>query len=369
MPQRYDVGRLDKPQKTPQGGLRAQGFLTRTGVFIYDGPNGPVKEYRPPEEVFHADSLATLPGAPLTAGHPRGFVSPDNFSDHAVGHVGDEVKQDGGYVAAFVTVQDRRAIKAIESGQRELSCGYACRIDDAPGTTPTGEAYDRVQRDIRYNHVALVAKGRAGADVRLRLDASGDQTFPHEVRMDTKEQTKVERIDGVDYELGTPPHADAVKRRDAADKKRAADFDVLKARCDAAESKLADAEKKLAEATDVKRIDGMVAVRAALFERARAVLGAEAKLDGLTERQIQEQVVAKLAPKIKCEGRSDEAVATLFEAFATTERADAAATAQVRVDAHRAQTAGQVDVMADARKQMLIRQENAWRTSTPSKES
>src|SRR5204863_2060742 len=87
VPQRFDVGRLENVKKTPQGGLRSQAFVSKTGVFVYDGAKGvPIREYRPPEEVFHADSLATLPDAPITAGHP-GLVSPDNFQDHAVGHV------------------------------------------------------------------------------------------------------------------------------------------------------------------------------------------------------------------------------------------------------------------------------------------
>lgn len=34
-----------------------------------------------------------------------------------------------------------------------------------PGTTPTGEVYDGIMRDIIGNHVALVETGRAGSDV------------------------------------------------------------------------------------------------------------------------------------------------------------------------------------------------------------
>src|SRR5436190_12609480 len=211
VPYRFDVGKLENVQKTPQGGLRSQAFITKTGVFVYDGANGnPIREYRPPEEVFHADSLATLPDAPLTVGHP-GLVSPDNYQVHAVGHV-REVKQDGERIAANVVIQGRRAIKAIEGGMREVSCGYSCRLDETPGLTSDGQAYDRVQREIRYNHVALVAAGRAGSDIRLRLDGAGEQILEERTTM------KTERIDDVDYEVGSDFHKAALRHRADAEK-------------------------------------------------------------------------------------------------------------------------------------------------------
>ena len=41
---------------------------------------------------------------------------------------------------------------------------------DRKGKTPAGEDYDGVQLVIRYNHVALVPKGRAGENVKLLVD-------------------------------------------------------------------------------------------------------------------------------------------------------------------------------------------------------
>jgi hypothetical protein len=61
---------------------------------------------------------------------------------------------------ATITVWDRRAIDAIESGdQRELSCGYSYRPIMRPGIF-AGKRYDGVMRDIVGNHVALVESGR-----------------------------------------------------------------------------------------------------------------------------------------------------------------------------------------------------------------
>ena len=47
--------------RLPSGGLRLSGELTKSGVFEYTDANGQVvREYRPPEEVSKADSLASI---------------------------------------------------------------------------------------------------------------------------------------------------------------------------------------------------------------------------------------------------------------------------------------------------------------------
>ena len=175
---RYDVLRLDGScaERTPQGGLRVPAFLTRAGVFEYRNANGSVRrEYRPPTEVFDAQSLCSLEDAPVTDGH-QGAVRPDSFQSLAKGHV-RSIKQDGQFVAGVVLVQDAALVAAVERGERrEVSCGYECRLDMTPGTTPDGEAFDAIQRNIKYNHCAMlpVGAGRAGREVALRLDSAGD---------------------------------------------------------------------------------------------------------------------------------------------------------------------------------------------------
>jgi hypothetical protein len=361
---RFDVGTLSNVEKTPQGGLRIAAHLTRSGVFHYDdGKGGTIAEYRPLDEVSHADSIATLSDAPVTVGHP-GMVTPDNHAKNAAGHVRD-VKMDGERVGATVVIQGRKAIRAVEKGVRQVSCGYTCRVDEEPGITPDGTRYDRVQRGIRYNHVALVEKGRAGDDIRLRLDAAGNQQPTREDNME------FERIDGVKYEVGTEAHAAALKSHDSKQKEAQKKYDdalaataVVQAKFDAAEAKRADAEKKLAEATDVKRLDEAVAARSSLLDRARLVLGSDAKLDGMTERQIHERVVAKASPAIKLEGRSDDAMSALFEAFTgegAKERADAAAVGATRAAIISVSREDERPNPDKAREEMIKRNNTAWK--------
>jgi hypothetical protein len=76
---------------------------------------------------------------------------------------------DAEFVAPFLrnslVVWVAESIKGIQSEERrEISCAYYYRADMTPGTYQ-GTAYDGVMRDIRGNHVALVAAGRAGSDV------------------------------------------------------------------------------------------------------------------------------------------------------------------------------------------------------------
>src|SRR5262249_25658712 len=172
---RIDYGSMGGVEATPQGGLRIPAFLTRVGVFEYTGVDGhPIREYRPPEEVFNSDSMSMLKGAPITLDHPPEPIKPENFRTYNVGHVADDVRRQGDKVAATLYLQDQAACKAIEAGRRELSCGYHTDVDETPGVAPDGQPYDRIQRNISYNHLALVDSGRAGHDIRLRLDAAGN---------------------------------------------------------------------------------------------------------------------------------------------------------------------------------------------------
>lgn len=307
MAYRLDVGSA-RVEQTPTGGLRVHAHVTRTGVLEYRLPDGSIRrEYRPADEVFKADSLASLEDAPFTVEHPRGLLTAQSVADHSVGHVRD-AKQDGAAVAATVVIQATRGLAAVRSGLREVSCGYACRTDETPGVTPDGEHYDAIQRDIVYNHVSLVPRGRAGASVRLRLDSNNDTSF------DTGDF--MIRIDGVDY----PLDSDADRKAAAAAQSRyAAKMDAAvaseKARADEASKRVGALE--LAEKT---RADAEIAATCT------RILG----LPGLGPKDV----IAKVLPSVKLDGRDEASTKVLFEAavahFDATKPADADGLASVR---------------------------------------
>jgi uncharacterized protein len=126
----------------------------------------PRREYRllrDPAELRRAAS--TFNGIPLLATH-RPLQANDHARGLTVGTIGD-VRWEGPYLTARVTVWDQSAIDAIESGdKRELSCGYHYRPIMRPGIFQ-GQRYDGKMVEIKGNHVALVDVGRAGRDCAL----------------------------------------------------------------------------------------------------------------------------------------------------------------------------------------------------------
>lgn len=311
---RVDHGNLGRVERTPQGGIRAPAFLTRTGIFDYRLPNGTTRrEYRPAEEVFKADSLATLEDAPVTDFHPGGMVNGTSFKSVNVGHVKGTPKQDGDKVAATIVVQDAETVKAIENRERtQLSCGYRCDLEFTSGEFEN-QRYDAIQRNVVYNHVAIVPKGRAGAEVALRLDAEDNVVEYEDTAM-----TKIIHIDGKDYEYGTAAHLDKIQT-DANAKTAAvqtkldaaiAETAKEKARADKAEGER-DALKKEA---DPKRMDEKVAARSKLLAVASKVIGSEYKSDGVSDRDVKIAVLTHLDADAKFDGKSDDYIQGQFEA-------------------------------------------------------
>lgn len=168
-------------RRTGDGYLVAQAHIAKVGVQTYLGNEvgrpgaGIVRVYRPAAEVFDRASLTSFAHKPITVGHPPEGVTADNWKRRAVGYVGGEVLRDGDRIAVPLLFTDSAAIRQLESGVQELSGGYGCDLDWTPGVTADGEAYDAVQRQIRINHVALVAQGRAGSTIRVGDAAYGGQ--------------------------------------------------------------------------------------------------------------------------------------------------------------------------------------------------
>jgi HK97 family phage prohead protease len=275
--ERFDyLGSVGKFERTHVGGIRVPARLTRVGVLEYKRPDGTVRrELRLPEEVFNSDSLATLNGAPVTdLAHHRGLLDVANWREATLG-TAIEIRKDGNFVAADLLINDPGAIAEVENGRlRDISCGYRCRLEQAPGVW-NGERYDAIQRDIRYNHVAVLprGRGRAGADVSLRLDSKAAECVESDAT--TEEKTmKVIRIDGKDIEYGSETHIkhledSHLKDLQAAETaKRAweAERTELTTRCDKAEGKARAFEKK--EEEDKKTSEE--AKRAADLANARA---------------------------------------------------------------------------------------------------
>ncbi|BBE09602.1 Uncharacterized protein MCB1EB_1441 [Mycoavidus cysteinexigens] len=185
---------------TPEGFLIAPAKLARSGIQSYravefsDGSGDPMRIlniYRPPEEVFAPESLASYEGAPLTNDHPPSFfVTADNWRHLALGFVRN-IRQQEGYVVGDLIVQDKSAIALIESGKVGLSAGYQSQKDMTPGITPDGQPYDGIQRNIRVNHIALTRTPRCGPTCRIEDSNSHGEPL----MSDTPDQTTTQSTD------------------------------------------------------------------------------------------------------------------------------------------------------------------------------
>jgi hypothetical protein len=163
---------------TDEGYLVVPGRIARTGIQNYYAtelgfdaaygldPMKIIRLYRPEEEVFDAQSLASFENKPITINHPTDNVTAKNWSTLAKGEV-KNVRQDGKYVLADLYIKSKDAIEAVMTGKAELSNGYMHNLDMTAGTTAEGQEYDGVMRNIRGNHVALVDSARCGSACRI----------------------------------------------------------------------------------------------------------------------------------------------------------------------------------------------------------
>jgi hypothetical protein len=284
-----------------------------------------VREFRPPEEVFNPESLASLAGAPLTIGHPRGgVVTASNWSALTKGHVGDSITPDGNFVSAPVRVQDAETCNRVDAGDYpEMSCGYTADMDDTPGEWE-GQKYDCIQRNIRYNHLALLPRNtsRAGPEVGIRLDSmdelvavSGDESIHYYVNDNSLPKP------------GTP-----VNVLDAKDFVSRAEFDALRGENESLKAQLETERKLKTDALDAAspaNLDKHVAARTALVEAARH-LHPEIKTDGLTAHEIRVAALKHGAPAIKVDGESEAYVQGVFAAQSVMAKAAGEAHKQVQ---------------------------------------
>lgn len=257
--------------------MRCDAWVARAGVQVYVNPDGSTRrEYRPPKEVFAAESLASLRGAPVTNEHPPTMVTGDNVRRYQVGTALTDGRQDGEHVAAELVVQDAATLRDVQSGKAELSCGYKLDIVKTAGVTPDGEAYDAIQTNIRINHVAIVQRGRAGS-ARLRLDGLTDEDIAYamdaaDAAQESNMNEELERLKAAVAALTT--------RAEKAEQALVAQT----ARADAAE---AEVRTRTDAAT---QIPALVAARVKL-EREAGKLLPEFRCDGASDADIQRAVI------------------------------------------------------------------------------
>lgn len=280
----------------------------------YDHDGTKRVEYRPPEEAFNAESLASLLGKPITVGH-KAMVNAGNAAQvQPIGTVLTGGRQDGNDIVADVVIYD------LPTSARELSCGYQLDLDETPGTTPDGKHYDAIQRNIRYNHVAVVPRGRAGV---ARLNMDGDQIDDDQIdddQIDDDEggtqnmsMTKVRTDSGIEYDAAPEVKVYVEKLlQERKDEKAAAD--KLQAKYDAV---LSDLEKeKKAHKNDIDKKDAELAdaVKARVDMLQVAQKHGIERADSLSDKEIKIAIIHSVrGDSFSLDGKSDEYINAAFD--------------------------------------------------------
>lgn len=218
---------------------------------------------RDPEEL--KKSLSTWAGLPLQMEHHAEGADEPDAKETRVGTVGTKIAWNAPYIDAPLTVWDKAAIEAIESGKcREISCAYWYDPDFTSGTFE-GQPYDFVMRNIRGNHVALVPEGRAGHDVLVadRKPAQVSNLTQEDLKMSKTRMARDadEGIEAKEVQIGetikaagealmdlhtTDPAGNVVDKPDAADD----DLEALKAKYNLTDEALADIKAALMATDD-----------------------------------------------------------------------------------------------------------------------
>ncbi len=211
---RIDSGRIDSYQyDEDEDTLTADVELTRSQVLPYRDDDGEiVRELLPPDELSEDSWLNSTKGKPVTEDHPSDPLNIDSISEHSKGTLHDkpDVKElDDDQVSVWnkVTIFNDELIDAIQGGKEQVSIGRKVDVFDESGEYK-GDSYDRVQRNFRLNHLAVVDRGRAGPDVKMRLDgdlieASGTPDDTESQSQNSQDTAKTEKDSGAGISLKT----------------------------------------------------------------------------------------------------------------------------------------------------------------------
>jgi len=303
------VDRISVPTKrtiNDQGQMIVPCKFARTGSQLYtagqlgladEAPDKIVTVFRDESDVFEEGSMESFRSAPVTIDHPKDEngapikVTSKNSKELQVGVLEGMPVRDEDTLGGVLVLTAQEAIDSLEEGNQELSAGYTCDIEDVDGKL--------YQRNIRANHIAIVAKGRAGSSCRISDEAleiqekEKDKDSP--VMVDEALLTDaLNKIEGLEKELET-------QKTLTADVKEVSDKAV---------AELETVKAELNDAKEAAKED--VVERCRVIEQARLVADMR-DLHDKTVSQVRKMVVEDQMPEIKLEGKSDDYVAAMFD--------------------------------------------------------
>lgn len=326
MVQLYDAIKLDGPRTVRDGYVVVDARVSRTGIQIYTGKElgdesrPMVRVYRPEEEVFKDEAMASFAHIPVTNDHPPVPVTSKNWKEFSVGITGDSVARDKGFVRVPMMLLDQDTIDQVNAGKKELSCGYSSNVEFVDGISPEGEPYDAIMRDIRGNHLAIVQNGRAGGDCRIG-DSGNKSKSPSTATEGTPPMHKL-TIDGISIELSDTAREVVSKLMDQHSKVQKQLSDATTAHTAAIAAKDAELAKRDATIDDLKSkvmdgatLDAAVKARGDLIAKAKAI-APDVVCDGKSAEDICKDVVVAKIGDAAIKDKSAEYINARFDILA-----------------------------------------------------
>lgn len=308
--------------RTTDGYLVTEARFARSGIYEYAGRDvgkpemETVRVYRPEDEVFSADAMASFAHKPITNDHPADNVNASTWKRDAVGFTDGRVARDGDFVVIPMMVADAAAIDDVDGGKVELSAGYTCDMEFIDGATDDGSQYDAVMRNIRGNHIALVDKGRAGSECRVGDSFERPQENTMQLKKVIVDGFEVETTDAGATAIATLQDklaAEIKARTDAA----AAHATALAAKDTELAAKDTEIEKLQGQVLDAAALDKRVADRAVLVNNASKLV-ADFDAKGKTDAEIKRAVVQAKCGDAAVTDRSDAYIDARFDGLLET---------------------------------------------------
>lgn len=314
---------------TEEGYIRGEAIVTRTGVFIYHNPDGSIRrELRHPDEVWNEESISSMESIPITNNHPEEkLVSSKNFKDLVIGYTGQDIKKDGDYIIASLVIADQDGVDWIKNQKRrELSLGYTVDLYKEDGIYKD-EPYDYIQKNIRYNHLAIVDKGRAGEMAKIALDRSDTIEILKEEKVMAKKKIKIDQEE-IMVEPATAEYIERLledlKNLEEEKLRVEREIDEIKEKLERTEAERDSLREKTLEVIEEKKevismdeasFNHRVSERVSLLRMASEMLSKESKvnIDSMTNDEIKRKIISEKRKSISLDGKSAVYIDAMFD--------------------------------------------------------
>ena len=337
--------RISVPSKrtmTDAGQMHVPCKFARTGSQLYTAkqlglvdvdPNKVVTVYREEADVFNDKAMESFRSAPVTIGHPmldgkQIAVTAENSKELQVGMLEGMPVRDEDTLGGVLILTAKDAIDAIDGGTQELSAGYTCDIEEIDGKL--------YQRNIKANHIAIVAKGRAGSTCRISDEA--------EVHMaDALLNLQAELVDAqaAFEKLGAELSVQKELLADSLLSNETHELELVKAKAELADALIAASEGV------IERCD--------VIESARLIADMR-DLGSKSVLEIKRLVIEDQMPEKNLEGKSDAFIDAMFEILVDHSKGETPMSKLMKTqESHVVSDGKPVDKVAESRARMIER--------------